>query len=103
MNDETILQLGSFCTELLSSEAFKALVAMYEQQCAADILKTGPHEVKRREQIYASYLGFEGFLGLATDFSKAHEKLTTEKNPQVDTAPDPIDDPSVHDIYGSVN
>ncbi|WP_316235061.1 MULTISPECIES: hypothetical protein [unclassified Bradyrhizobium] len=86
--------------ELLSNEAFKALVAMYEQQCAADILATQPQEVKRREQIYASYLGFEGFLALVRKFAEASETLATHQSKQVDAAPDPIDDPSVHDIYG---
>lgn len=99
MNDETISQLGGFCVELLSDEAFKALVAMYEQQCAADMLKTEPHEAKRREQIYASYLGFEGFLSLARDFAEGHAKLIREQTNQTVDAPDPIDDPSVHDIY----
>jgi hypothetical protein len=99
LNDETISALGGFSLELLSNEAFKALVAMYEQQCAADILKTAPHETKMREQIYASYLGFEGFLALVRKFAEAAETLATTQSKQVDTAPDPIDDPSVHDIY----
>jgi hypothetical protein len=101
LNDETISALGIFCTEMLSSEAFQALVAMYSQQCAADILKTEPHELKKREQIYASYLGFEGFLSLAKQFAGAHEKITTEQT-RVETAPDEIDDPSVHDIYSDL-
>jgi hypothetical protein len=86
--------------EMLSSEAFQALVQMYSQQCAADILGTKPHEVKAREQIYASYLGFEGFLALAKKFAETHEKLITTNDA---AAPDPIDDPSVHDIYDGMN
>ena len=74
MNDDTISALGGFCTELLSSEDFQALVAMYSQQCAADILQTKPNETKAREQIYASYLGFEGFLALTRKFAEAYEK-----------------------------
>lgn len=96
MNDDTILALGGFCKELLGDEAFKALVSLYEQQCASDLMRTQPHESKRREQMYASYRGFEDFLGLARDFANAHEKLT---NPDTVDAPDQIDDPSVHDIY----
>jgi hypothetical protein len=100
VNDDTILALGGFCTELLREEAFQALVQLYSQQCAADVLNTKPHEVKAREQIYASYLGFENFLALTKKFSEAYEKLTND--PVIDEL-DEIDDPSVHDIYNGMN
>jgi hypothetical protein len=96
MNEETISALGGFCTELLSDEAFKALVAVYSQQCAADILNTHPHEQKAREGIYSAYRGFEDFLGLAKKFSEAYiETLPTTVTPTTEDQ----DDPSVHDIY----
>lgn len=101
MNDETILSLGGFCKELLGAEAFQALVQMYSQQCAADILGTKPHETKAREQIYASYMGFEGFLDLAKKFAEGFDNLANIKPA---AAPDQdIDDPSVHDIYDGKN
>lgn len=49
MNDDTILQLGGFCTELLGSEMFDAVTKLYSQQCAVDMLQTAPHEQKARE------------------------------------------------------
>jgi hypothetical protein len=100
MNDDTILALGGFSKELLGAEGFQALVAMFRQQCAADILKTQPHETKRREYLYATAQGFEEFLGLAAHFAEAFDKLPQHQDntPHV-SAPDPIDDPSVHDIY----
>lgn len=98
MNDETILELGGFCTELLNSEAFDALIKLYSQQCAVDILHTAPHETKAREGIYAAYQGFEGFLGLTKKFSEAHTKLHEQQNAGPTTLIDD-DDPSVHDIY----
>lgn len=106
MNDETISALGGFCTELLGTEAFTAMIQMYSQQCAVDILNTQPHELKAREGIYASYQGFEGFLSLVKKFSDAHTKLLeTEATKQTTvTTPDGFDvedDPSVHDIYGN--
>jgi hypothetical protein len=100
MNDDTILALGGFSKELLGAEGFQALVAMFRQQCAADILKTQPHETKAREYIYASCQGFEEFLGLAAKFAEAFDKLPQHQDNNPDTsAPDPLDDPSVHDIY----
>jgi hypothetical protein len=100
MNDDTILSLGSLSKELLGAEAFTALVAMFRQQCAADILKTQQHETKKREFIYASSQGFEEFLGLMAHFAEAFDKLPHHQDNTPDAhAPDPIDDPSVHDIY----
>lgn len=105
MNDDTILYLGSFCTELLGDERFKALVTLFEQQCAVDILNTQPHETKARDYIHASHQGFQSFLGLARKFSANFEKLPSQQDNQV-SAPDQFDDfddPSVHDIYDGKN
>lgn len=99
MNDETILGLGGFCTELLGSEAFDALTKLYSQQCAVDILGTAPHETKAREGIYAAYQGFEGFLALMKKFSAAHDKLRSKLNADETTRVEHDDDPGVHDIY----
>lgn len=99
MNDHVILGLGSFCQELLGSEAFQALTQLYSQQCAADILETKREDTKERESIYASYLGFEGFLALAKKFAEAHTALTAEQTTEEDTT----DDPRVHDIYDGMN
>lgn len=99
MNDDTILNLGSLSKELLGHEAFMALAAVFRQQCAADILKTQPHEAKKREHIYATSQGFEEFLGLMAHFAEAFDKLPQHRDQNPATAPDPVDDPAVHDIY----
>lgn len=104
MNDETILQLGGFCTELLGSEMFDAIIKLYSQQCAVDMLQTQPHEQKKREGIYAAYQGFEEFLAMMRDFSKGHTELLQKLEKSVDHSQrhlDEIDDPSVHNIYGN--
>jgi hypothetical protein len=93
-----ILELGVFSKDLLASEAFQALTQLYSQQCAADILNTKPHETKAREQIYASYQGFEGFLALAKKFAETGETLTAPTETE-----DTTDDPRVHDIYDGMN
>jgi nucleoside 2-deoxyribosyltransferase len=103
MDDATILELGGFCTELLSSEAFAALTAMYSQQCATDILKTDPKAVKEREGIYAAYQGFSEFLALTQKFSVAHTKLIEKQNAAETTPVDDFDHEGVHDIYRNDN
>jgi hypothetical protein len=100
MDDATILELGGFCTELLSSEAFAALTAMYSQQCATDILNTDPKAAKEREGIYNAFQGFSGFLALTQKFSAAHTKLLEQQNGDVTTPEvDEFDNEGVHDIY----
>lgn len=101
MNDEMILGLGGFASELLSSEAFDALCKLYSQQCAVDILNTEPKATSEREAIYASYQGFEGFLALTKKLSEAHTKISTQQN--VEETTQDFDDPSVHDIYRNTN
>lgn len=104
MNDATILELGGFCTELLSSEAFAALTAMYSQQCATDILNTDPKATKEREGIYNAFQGFSGFLALTQKFSAAHSKLIEQQNGDVTTPEvDSFDHEGVHDIYRNDN
>jgi hypothetical protein len=106
LNDSTILALGGFCKELLGAEAFKALVAMFEQQCAVDILNTQPHETKARDYIHASHQGFQSFLGLTRKFADAFDQLPQHQDNQ-SAAPghdeEDLDDPSVHDIYNGKN
>jgi hypothetical protein len=104
MNDDTILALGGFCKELLGAEAFQALVQLHEQQCASDIMRTQAHETKRREYLYAAYQGFQEFKVLAEKFAEAFDALPQHQdNSPAVTAPDPTDDPSVHDIYDGQN
>lgn len=93
MNEQLVLDLGEFAKNLQDEERFQAFVALYEQQLAADLLSTKPHEQKTREQIYASLQGFRGFRAFLKDFADCREKLL---NP---TVPDNSDDPSVHNIY----
>ena len=106
MDENTILQLGGFCTELLSSEDFDAVTKIYSQQCAVDILNTQPHEQKAREGIYAQYRGFEEFLAMLQAFSKKHADLLAKQQQEADTYEkhlSEIDDDRVHDIYGQDN
>lgn len=98
MDDTTISALGGFCKGLIDAEAFDAITKLYSQQVAVDILNTKPHETKAREQLYASYLGFENFISLVKKFAEAHDKLHVTADQQTSAHYD-IDDPSVHDIY----
>lgn len=99
MTEDQKLALGSYCTGLLGDETFQALIDLYSQQCAFDLLNTEPKHKEERESIYASYQGFTGFLALLTKYASDHAKRIHKLNVE-ETTPVDEDDQSVHDIYG---
>jgi hypothetical protein len=72
------MTLGGFCKELLGDERFKALIQLFGQQMAADMLSTSPHEAKKREGIHAAYSGFTEFTNLMSKFAEAAEALAKQ-------------------------
>jgi hypothetical protein len=79
MNDDTVMTLGEFCKGLLGDERFQALIALFGQQMAADMLATLPHEAKKREGIHAAYSGFTEFTSLMSKFAEAAETLAKQQ------------------------
>ena len=79
MDDETVMNLGAFCKECLGDERFNALIQLFGQQMAADMLNTAPHEAKRREGLHAANSGFTEFTSLMSKFAEAAETLAKEQ------------------------
>jgi hypothetical protein len=79
LNDDTIMTLGEFCKGLLGDERFQALMQLFGQQMAADMLATLPHEAKKREGIHAAYSGFTEFTDLMSKFAEAAETLAKQQ------------------------
>lgn len=79
------MTLGEFCKGLLGDERFKALIQLFGQQMASDMLNTAPHEAKKREGLHAAYMGFAEFTSLMSKFSEAYETLL--KASELDTQP----------------
>lgn len=73
------MNLGAFCKECLGDERFNALIQLFGQQMAADMLNTAPHEAKRREGLHAAYSGFTEFTSLMSKFAEAAETLAKEQ------------------------
>jgi predicted ATPase len=88
INDEMIGLLGQFSKELLGDHRFKAMVELFNQQMAADMLNTAPHEHKKREGVYAAYQGFSEFTKLVQQFSDAFDSIYTEQQSSTDTDED---------------
>jgi hypothetical protein len=86
-NDE-IIALGIFCEELANSGLFQMLCEQYEKNCFQHLMTTQPHETKKREGIFASYVGVKDFLGLMTSIAELKTKLT---EPSQDAQDEDID------------
>jgi hypothetical protein len=69
------MTLGMFSKDMLGDERFKALIQLFGQQMAADMLATAPHETKKREGLHAAYSGFTEFTSLMSKFAEAYETL----------------------------
>jgi hypothetical protein len=63
VTDDEIVALGQYCANLRTSHQFTTLVDQFEKQIVSHMLSTEPHETKKREGIYASFLGVRDFLG----------------------------------------
>lgn len=74
------MTLGEFCKGLLGDARFQALIQLFGQQMAADMLNTAPHEAKKREGIHAAYSGFTEFTSLMSKFAEAYETLTKQSD-----------------------
>jgi hypothetical protein len=74
------MTLGEFLQRnLFGDERFTALIQLFGQQMAADMLNTAPHEAKRREGIHAAYSGFTEFTSLMSKFAEAAETLLNSR------------------------
>ena len=99
MNDDLLADLGGFCYELLGEQRFQALIQLYDQQCAADILGTKTDAKEARERIYHEHNGVASFVALMAKFAETFDKLTAPPPDHLE----PQDDPAVHDIYDYEN
>lgn len=73
------MTLGEYCKVLLGDERFQALMQLFGQQMATDMLNTQPHEAKKREGIHAAYTGFTEFTGLMGHFVEAAGTLAKQQ------------------------
>jgi hypothetical protein len=62
MTDEELIDLGTWCEELLSEERFRRVVEEFEQQCFQHFITTTPKDKMERESIYLQCQGAKDFL-----------------------------------------
>lgn len=96
MDADTIVSVGNFCETLLLNPTFQFLSGWFEQSSVAELLATQPHETKSRESIYNKITAHREFLSLLKEMvDKKNAALAPHQT-------DPLDDPSVHEIYKDI-
>lgn len=94
---EAILNVGSYCEQVLQNPTFQFLSARFEQQFADEWAASEPHENKKRDAAYFSIKAHREFLTYMATFVKAKNEALAKQDPPDHL--DLIDDPNVHDIY----
>lgn len=94
---DTVLDMGSYCDNLITDPHFQFLSAHYEKRCIDDLLATKSHEAKAREALYSKITAHREFIETLVEWIKMKNEAVKKQNPD---HTDIIDDPSVHDIYG---
>jgi hypothetical protein len=93
MTEEEMVVLGEYSETTLTNPWFNKILNEFDKATVGVMLATKPSEADVREKTFASVYALREFLSFMQDFVVAKNKLT---NPVVH---DPLDDPSVHDIY----
>lgn len=96
MNVDDILNVGSYCEQLLQNPTFQFISGYFEQGAVGELLATKPHETKTRESIYARVTAHREFLNLLVHFVQQKKEATEPQPDQSD------DDPTVHEIYKGI-
>jgi hypothetical protein len=76
--EQEIYELGQYCHSLMQQSFFNQLCAEYEEDTVRHMLQTLPHEVDKRERIYASMRGQQDFLGLLMAYVEAGHKIANK-------------------------
>ena len=90
LSEDELITIGSFCQTVKQSHAWLILTDTFEQQTFQHMMTTEPHELKKRESIYASFSGVRDFITHMDAFIAAKDKLTAQPLPPEDE-PMPID------------
>jgi hypothetical protein len=72
---DEIVALGEYCEQLIRDDSFDTLCKEFQLRNAADIMRTEPHETKKREGIYAANRGYDDFIGLMRAYISARDQI----------------------------
>lgn len=75
MTEDEIVTLGNYCEGLLQNHMFTKVLEQFEKQLFDHMMRTDPHEQKRREGIYATCRGVQDLLGHMHAFVTERDKI----------------------------
>lgn len=74
-NEDEVVALGDYCETLMRDGSFNSLCEEFQLQNAQFLLRTEPHEQKKRESIYAANRGYAEFIGLMGAYISARDEI----------------------------
>jgi hypothetical protein len=78
MDHDTTIEVGTFCSEVLTNPRFLRVVEEFEKTTCAELLSTKPGQAKEREDIYATFQGAQQFISFMQQFVIEAGKLRDE-------------------------
>ena len=90
-SEDEVVAMGDYCEQLMRDDAFNSLCQEFSLQNALYILRTEPHETKKRESIYAANRAYSDFIGLMSEYVSRRDEII-KRNDQPSIPVDDVDD-----------
>lgn len=81
-DEDEVIALGNYCEALMLHDSFNALFEEFKQDNVDLMLGTAPHELKKREGIYAEMNGFRAFMALMQGYVIRRNEILKRNDPQ---------------------
>jgi hypothetical protein len=81
-DEDEVIALGNYCEALMLHDSFNTLFEEFKQENVDLMLGTAPHELKKREGIYAEMNGFRAFMALMQGYVIRRNEILKRNDPQ---------------------
>jgi len=81
MTEQQIVALGYYCETLMRDDAFNFLCELYRDNGFKAMMATAPHEVKKREGIYAEVWSLQNFVAMMAGFVEQKNSILEDAEP----------------------
>jgi hypothetical protein len=90
--EDEVVALGDYCKEVLGSDQFNTLFDEFKQDHFDLMLGTEPHEVKKREGIFAEMNGFRSFQAMMHGYVVRRAQIIQSRETREQSIADDSDD-----------
>lgn len=84
MNQDEIVELGSFCESFLAHPSFQTLCDHFDKSTVQSILTTKPDQPQSREDAYFTFQGAQQFIGFMSQLVQAKHDLMNPPDDEQD-------------------